>query len=283
MSIKIKNLQHTYNSDTPFERNALVDINLDIKDDEFIGIIGSTGSGKSTLIQHLNGLLKPTNKDASIEVYGHDLLSSKMALKEVRRLVGIVFQYPEHQLFEFSVYEDVAFGPKNIGMTGDALDKSVRDALSLLNVPEELFQKSPFELSGGQKRKVAIAGVIAMNPKVLILDEPTAGLDPKSRDELFTLIKNMKDSLDMTIIFVSHSMEDISVLADRILVLDKGRIVQFDTPSHIFKDATTLTNIGLDVPEVTKLFTTLKDNGFDVDLEKFSVEDAICEIYENLR
>ncbi len=282
MSIQIKNLQHIYNEGTPFESIALKDINIDIKHNEFIAIIGSTGSGKSTLIQHLNGLLKPTSEASEILIYGEPIFKDKSTLRDVRRKVGLIFQYPEHQLFETSVFNDVAFGPKNIGLSSEEVEKNVIKALKIVNLPETLYHKSPFELSGGQKRKVAIAGVLSMEPKVLILDEPVAGLDPKSKRELFSTIQNMKETLDMTIILVSHSMDDVSALADKILVLDKGSVVMFDETKKVFKEHDKLYELGLDVPETTKLLNNLKDNGFDVDTEIFDIDATVNEICEKV-
>ncbi len=282
MSIQIKNLEHIYNEGTPFESVALKDINIEIKHNEFIAIIGSTGSGKSTLIQHLNGLLKPTSSKSEILIYGESIFKDKSTLRDVRRKVGLVFQYPEHQLFETTVFNDVAFGPKNIGLSTEEIEKNVIKALKIVNLPEKFYQKSPFELSGGQKRKVAIAGVLSMEPKVLILDEPVAGLDPKSKRELFSAIKNMKDTLDITIILVSHSMDDVSELADKILVLDKGSVVMFDETKKVFAQHDKLYEIGLDVPETTKLLNNLKEKGFDVDSELFDIDETVNEIYEKV-
>ncbi|MFV0520788.1 MAG: energy-coupling factor transporter ATPase [Lachnospirales bacterium] len=282
MSIQIKNLQHIYNEGTPFESVALKNINLEIKENECIAIIGSTGSGKSTFIQHLNGLLKGTNKDCDIIVYGTSIYKDKLSLREIRRKVGLVFQYPEHQLFETTVFNDVAFGPKNIGLSDEDIEENVLNALKIVNLPEEFYQKSPFELSGGQKRKVAIAGVLAMKPQVLILDEPVAGLDPKSKRELFSTIKEMKKTLNITIILVSHSMDDVSEFADKILVLDKGEIVMFDETKKVFSQGDKLKEIGLDIPETTKLLCVLKEKGFDLDEEIFDIDLTVEEIYNKV-
>ncbi len=282
MSIQIENLQHIYNKGTPFESVALKNININIEHNDFVAIIGSTGSGKSTLIQHLNGLIKATNEDCKINIYGQDLYKDKLTLKEIRRKVGIVFQYPEHQLFETTVFNDVAFGPKNIGMSEEDIKKSVNKALEIVKFPKDLYEKSPFELSGGQKRKVAIAGVIAMEPEVLILDEPVAGLDPKSKRELFSAIKDMKKSLNMTIILVSHSMDDVAELADKVIVMNKGEVLMYDEPKVVFSKRDMLEEIGLDIPESTKLLNALKDKGFNVDIDILDVDKTVEEIFEKI-
>ncbi|MFV0440992.1 MAG: energy-coupling factor transporter ATPase [Lachnospirales bacterium] len=282
MSIQIENLQHIYNQGTPFESVALKDINLEIEHNDFVAIIGSTGSGKSTLIQHLNGLLKATNSDCKINIYGKDLYKDKLSLKEIRRKVGIVFQYPEHQLFETTVFKDVAFGPKNIGFSEDEVEKSVKYALSLVGIGEEFYEKSPFELSGGQKRKVAIAGVIAMKPEVLVLDEPVAGLDPKSKNDLFNTIRQMKKELNITIILVSHSMDDVSEIADKVIVMDKGTVVIYDEMKKVFSQKEKLKEIDLDIPEATKLLSALKNNGFDVDVNIYDLQSTVDEILSKI-
>lgn len=264
MSIKINNLKHVYDPGTPYELEALSGINLSVEDGELIGLIGHTGSGKSTLMQHLNGLLKPSG--GTIDIEGIQLSKEKQNLKLLRQKVGLVFQYPEYQLFEETVAKDVAFGPKNIGMSDQDIDHIVKESLAHVGLDiNEVGEKAPFELSGGQKRKVAIAGVLAMKPKVLILDEPTAGLDPKSRDELLTYIKELHEKEKMTIIFVTHSMEDVARLASRLIVMHKSKIVYDDTPRQVFKHEAHLKSIGLDIPQLSKLVYELNQKGFDLD------------------
>jgi len=273
MSIIIKNLTHVYMPGTPFESIALKDINWEINDGEFWGLIGHTGSGKSTLIQHLNGLLKPTSGEIIID--GVNIREKGVNLKEIRHKIGLVFQYPEHQLFEETVEKDVAFGPKNMGLSDDEVINRVKEALEAVGLNyEKIKDRSPFELSGGQMRRVAIAGVLAMKPKVLILDEPTVGLDPKGRDEILEEIVELKRRYNMTIILVSHSMEDIARLVDKIAVLHKGRLIKCGTPKEIFKDKESLSSIGLDIPQVTHLMYRLKERGIDVPTDVLTVEEA---------
>ncbi len=282
MSIKIENLNHIYNEGTPFQKQGLKNINLHIKPNELIGIIGTTGSGKSTLVQHLNGLLKATNSEASIIINGKDLYKDKNNLRNIRKEVGIVFQYPEYQLFETTVLEDVCFGPKNMGLSEEEAKENAYYALKMFDLPEDIYEKSPFELSGGQKRKVAIAGVLAMKPKILILDEPTAGLDPKSRNELFGQINNMRQQ-DMTIIIISHSMEDISVLADKVLIMSGGELVKYDKTSNIFAEPEVLLSAGLDIPEMSKLTMKLQENGIDISSGIYSEKQVVEEIYKFIK
>ncbi|QXM07342.1 energy-coupling factor transporter ATPase [Crassaminicella indica] len=277
MSIIIENLTHVYNANSPFESTALNNINITIEKGEFIGLIGHTGSGKSTLTQHLNGLLKPTS--GKIIINGFDITKKDVSLKEIRRKVGLVFQYPEHQLFEETVYKDVAFGPKNLGLNDSEIENRVKEAIELVGLSyNEIKERSPFELSGGQKRRVAIAGVIAMKPEILILDEPTAGLDPKARDEVLNQIKELHKKYKMTIILVSHSMEDIARLVDRIIVMHKGNIALTGKPSEVFKNVELLKSIGLLVPQITYLMKKLRAMGMSVREEVFTVEDAKNEI-----
>ncbi len=282
MSIKITNLRHVYDPGTPYELEALSDINLSVEDGEIIGLIGHTGSGKSTLMQHLNGLLRPTS--GSIEIEGITITNEKQNLRELRKKVGLVFQYPEYQLFEETVKKDIAFGPGNIGIPANEIDELVKESMESVGLDiDEVGEKAPFELSGGQKRKVAIAGVLAMKPRVLILDEPTAGLDPKSRDELLRHISELHKKEKMTIIFVTHSMEDVARLADRLVVMHKSKVVYDDTPREVFKHSEHLQSIGLDVPELTKLIYQLNERGFSIDESMITFEEIKQGIIQQLR
>lgn len=282
MIIDIKDVNYIYNPNTPFEKKALDNINLQIKEGDFIGLIGHTGSGKSTLVQHLNGLMKPTN--GSIIVDGIKTNDKGASLREVRQKVGLVFQYPEHQLFEESIYKDIGFGPRNLGLSDDEVDKRVRDAMEDVGLDfESLKDRSPFELSGGQKRRVAIAGVIAMKPKVLVLDEPTAGLDPNGRDEILNEVKKLYEKEGITIILVSHSMEDVARLVNRILVMDKGKLVMDDTTREVFKRASELEKIGLGIPQITSFMRKFKAKGNDVRDDVLTIEEAKEEILKYLR
>jgi len=278
MSIVIKNLTYVYNEDMPFASKALDNINLEIKDKDFVGIIGHTGSGKSTLIQHLNGLLKPS----SGEIYINDfnITNADINLTDIRKRVGVVFQYPEYQLFEETVEKDIAFGPINLGLNEDEVNCRVKASMEAVGLNyEEYKDKSPFELSGGQKRRVAIAGVIAMNPEVLILDEPTAGLDPGGRDEIFELIKTLHRENDMTIILSSHSMDDMAKLAKTIIVMNHGKVEFVGTPREIFNTkAIRLKEIGLDIPQTIELAIKLRENGFDIRNDILTIEEAKEEI-----
>ena len=272
MSIILDNVSYLYGKDTSYEIMALNDINLKIDDNEFIGIIGHTGSGKSTLTQHLTGLLKATS--GHIYVDGEDIYDDDYDMKKLRGKVGLVFQYPEHQLFETTVFEDVCFGPKNQGLDKKTVELRAFEALYNVGLPDDLYYSSPFELSGGQKRRVAIAGVLAMKPKVLILDEPTAGLDPAGRDEIFDLLKKMQEELEMTIVLVSHSMEDVANYVKRIIVMDKGHIMLDGNPREVFKYYKELERIGLAAPQVTYLMHELKARNLDVDVDVTTVEEA---------
>ncbi|MBF8984079.1 energy-coupling factor transporter ATPase [Lutibacter sp. B2] len=277
MSIRIENLKHVYNKNTPFETIALDDVTIAIEKGEFIGLIGHTGSGKSTLVQHLNGILKPMS--GKIIINGLDITDKKVKLREVRQKVGLVFQYPEHQLFEETVYKDVAFGPINLGLSEEEIDQRVKEAIEWVGLNfDEVKDKSPFELSGGQKRRVAIAGVVAMKPDVLILDEPTAGLDPKARDDILEQIKNLHDRYKMNIILVSHSMEDIARLVDRIVVMHKGKIALIGKPNEVFEKAEFLESLGLGIPQITTLMNRLKNLGIPVRNDIFTIEEAKKEI-----
>lgn len=281
MSIKINHLTHVYGENSVFEKKALDDINLEINDGEFIGLIGHTGSGKSTLIQHLNALLVPTSGEVLLN--GENIYADKSKLKTIRQKVGLVFQYPEHQLFEMTVYKDVAYGPGNLGLSEDEIDKRVREALETVGLGEEIYEKSPFELSGGQKRRAAIAGVLAMEPEVLILDEPTAGLDPKGRDEILDAIKLMHEKRKITVILVSHSMEDVAKLVDRIVVLAKGKIAVTGTPKEVFAQTEKLESIGLAAPQISYVFSEIIQRGYDVPSDVYTVSEATEVLYKFLK
>ena len=266
--IKAENINYIYQQGMPFERQALYDVNIEIEDGSLVALIGHTGSGKSTLIQHFNALVKPTS--GKIIINGIDVTAPKADLRLVRKTVGLVFQYPEHQLFEETVYKDIAFGPKNMGLSDEEIDKRVRESAALVGLKEKHLTRSPFDLSGGQKRRVAIAGVLAMNPKVLILDEPTAGLDPKGRDEILATIKKLhEENKEMIIIFVSHSMEDVAKTAERVIVMNDGHVEMQGTVAEVFAQAEHLQKIGLNVPQVTLLTDKLRLAGYDLP------EDAI--------
>ena len=277
MSIKIENLTHVYMPKTPFEKKALDNVSLVIEDGEFLALIGHTGSGKSTLIQHLNGLLEPSS--GKILVDDIDITNKETKLTDIRKKIGLVFQYPEYQLFEETIEKDIAFGPNNLGLTQDEVSKRVKKSMEMVGLDYETYKDiSPFDLSGGQKRRVAIAGVIAMEPKVLILDEPTAGLDPKGRDDILEQIRILHQEYKMTIVLVSHSMEDVGKLAERIVVMNKGKIALMGKPSEVFREVEVLENIGLAVPQVTYLMRALREKGFNVSDEIFTVEQGYKEI-----
>lgn len=271
MSIKIENLTHVYMPKSPFEKKALDNVNLVIEDGEFLALIGHTGSGKSTLIQHLNCLLEPTS--GRILVDDIDITNKEAKLTEIRKKIGLVFQYPEYQLFEETIEKDIAFGPNNLELSSEEVSRRVKKSMEMVGLDYETYKNvSPFDLSGGQKRRVAIAGVIAMEPKVLILDEPTAGLDPQGRDDILEQIKLLHEKYKMTIVLVSHSMEDVGKLAQRIVVMNKGKVELLGKPSEVFKEVETLEKIGLAVPQVTYLMRVLRERGFDVSDEIFTVE-----------
>ncbi len=272
MSITINHLTHIYNPGTAFEKKALDDVNLQIETGEFIGLIGHTGSGKSTLIQHLNGLILPTQGEILLD--GENIHKDKMRLKEVRRRVGLAFQYPEYQLFEMTVYRDVAFGPTNMKLPADQIHENVISALQTVGLGEEVYEQSPFELSGGQKRRAAIAGVLAMNPEILILDEPTAGLDPKGRDEILDAIQNLHEKRKITVILVSHSMEDVARLAERIIVMHRGKVAMTGTPKEIFPRVEELEQMGLAAPQISYVFHQLQERGYDLPADVFTTEEA---------
>ena len=280
MAIKIDHLNYVYSEGTAFEKHALKDVNLEIPDGQFIGVIGHTGSGKSTLIQHLNGLLKGTS--GAIYYNGTNIYGEGYNMKELRSKVGLVFQYPEHQLFEIDVFTDVCFGPKNLGLPKEEVERRAYEALRLVGLKEKNFKKSPFELSGGQKRRVAIAGILAMEPDVLVLDEPTAGLDPKGRDDILDQVKRLHEERHITVILVSHSMEDVARYVDRIIVMNKGQ-VRFDgVPSEVFRHYRELEEIGLAAPQVTYLIHDLAAAGWEVDVDATTVEEAADAIYRCL-
>ncbi|MBZ9637075.1 energy-coupling factor transporter ATPase [Clostridium sp. FP1] len=282
MSIKIENLTHVYMPKTPFEKKAIDDVSLEIKQGEFVALIGHTGSGKSTLIQHINGLLKPTS--GSLLIDDIDITMKKMKLTNIRKKVGLVFQYPEYQLFEETIEKDIAFGPKNLGLDNDEINKRVQRAMKIVGLDyEEYRDKSPFEISGGQKRRVAIAGVVAMEPKILILDEPTAGLDPKGRDDILSKIVELYKQNDMTIILVSHSMEDVAKVANRVIVMDSGKCILDGTPEKIFKEIEILESVGLAAPQVTYLIRELRNKGLNISEDIFTVEKAKQELLKILK
>ena len=273
MSIEIKHLNHIYGENTIFEQYALKDVNLTIHDGEFIGLIGHTGSGKSTLTQHLNGLLKASSGD--ILYNSESIYREGYSMKELRSKVGLVFQYPEHQLFEVDVFSDVCFGPKNQGLSQQEIENRAAEALRLVGLDESFYKQSPFELSGGQKRRVAIAGVLAMEPRLLVLDEPAAGLDPEGRDMILGQIREYHKQTGSTIVLVSHSMEDIAKYADRVLVMNAGRIAMYDATDKVFARAPELLELGLSVPEVTKIFLRLREMGLDIDTDVYTVKYAV--------
>ncbi|WP_302633135.1 energy-coupling factor transporter ATPase [uncultured Clostridium sp.] len=277
MSIKIENLTYVYMPKTPFEKKALDNVSLEIEDGEFLAVIGHTGSGKSTLIQHLNGLLKPAS--GKIYVDGTDITDKDTKLVDIRKKVGLVFQYPEYQLFEETIAKDIAYGPTNLGLNEDEILRRVKKSMKMVGLDYDEYKDiSPFELSGGQKRRVAIAGVIAMEPNVLILDEPTAGLDPAGRDDILEQIKFLHEKYNMTIILVSHSMEDVGKLAEKIIVMNDGHIELQGKPKEVFREIDTLERIGLAVPQVTYLMRELKRKGFNVSEDIFTVEKAKSEL-----
>ena len=267
--LQVKDLTHTYGAGTPFQRSAVEHMSFDVNEGEFLGIIGHTGSGKSTLIQHLNGLLQPTAGE--ILLRGKNIWAEPKKIREVRFKVGLVFQYPEYQLFEETVYKDIAFGPANQGKTGDELDHAVREAAKLVGIRDDQLEKSPFELSGGQKRRVALAGVLAMEPEVLVLDEPTAGLDPAGRENLMANIRDYHRNKGKTIILVSHSMDEIARNVDRILVLKNAHVLMQGTPAEVFARGEELLSAGLDVPQITRIAMELKRRGVDIDPAVYTV------------
>ncbi|NLJ85396.1 MAG: energy-coupling factor transporter ATPase [Firmicutes bacterium] len=281
MSIEIRGLTHIYNAGTPFARVAIQDIDLTINDGEVVAIIGHTGSGKSTLVQHFNGLLRPTS--GSVKIDGVEIGDKGVDLRTIRRKIGLVFQYPEHQLFEETVWLDVAFGPRNMGIDGKELEGRVQRALAAVDIDEVLAERSPFELSGGEKRRVAIAGVLAMEPSVLILDEPTAGLDPRGREDILAQVQRLQEQRDLTVVFVSHNMAEVARLADRLVVMDQGRIAMQGPPRDIFQEGSRLEAMGLGVPDMTLLMQKLISLGWDLPASALTVEDAEQAIMAVLR
>ena len=281
MSIILNHVYHTYGEDTTLQVNALQDICLTINDGDFIGLIGHTGSGKSTLVQHLNGLLKASKGD--ILFNGQDIYDKDFSLKELRSKVGLVFQYPEHQLFETTVFEDVCFGPKNLGLPKAEVELRAYQALKQVGLADEFFYQSPFDLSGGQKRRVAIAGVLAMKPEVLVLDEPTAGLDPKGRDEILDQVKKLREESGITVVLVSHSMEDVANYVNRIVVMNRGQIMYNDEPKVVFSHYKELEQIGLAAPQVTYIMNKLAGEGFTVGTNVTTIKEAANEIINAMR
>lgn len=276
--LKTEHLTYSYSTGTPFEVTAIEDINIEIEPGELVAVIGHTGSGKSTLIQHFNGLLKP--QSGKVYVDGQDIWESKKTLRASRFAVGLCFQYPEYQLFEETVYKDIAFGPKNMKLSEEEIDRRVREAARFIGVTDEMLQKSPFDLSGGEKRRVAIAGVMAMEPKILILDEPTAGLDPRGRDTIMGLIRNYREETGRTVMIVSHSMDDVAEIATRVLVINDRHVAMYGTVPEIYARSEELVAMGLDIPQVTKIFLGLKENGLPVRTDIFTVEQARAELRE---
>ena len=271
--LEIKNLNYIYSIGTPFEHKALDNVSFSVNRGEFIGIIGHTGSGKSTLMQHLNGLLRPTSGDILLD--GKSIWADKKTTRQARFRVGLVFQYPEYQLFEETVYRDIAFGPKNMGLKADEIDRRVREAAGFVGLRDDQLEVSPFDLSGGQKRRVAIAGVIAMEPEVLILDEPTAGLDPVGREEILANIEAYRQAKNATIMMVSHSMNDVARLTDRLLVMNKSHLAMDGTPNEVFQHAQELLDMGLDIPELTRIFLHLQKLGLDIP-QVYTMEQAVA-------
>lgn len=270
--LEVRNLHHIYSAGTPFEHVALDDVSFAVERGEFIGVIGHTGSGKSTLMQHLNGLLKPTSGEILLD--GKNVWENKESVRKTKFRVGLVFQYPEYQLFEETVYKDIAFGPKNMKLSAEEIDRRVRESAALVGISADMLEVSPFDLSGGQKRRVAIAGVIAMEPEILILDEPTAGLDPEGREDILTNIDGYRKTKNATIMMVSHSMTDVARLTDRLLVMDHAKLAFDGTPEYVFAHSEELVEMGLDIPEITRIFMGLRKLGVDVP-QVYSVEQAV--------
>ena len=279
--LSVKNLKYEYSKGTPFQIGALKGVSVDFESGEIVGVIGHTGSGKSTLLQHLNGLLKPESGEVFFQ--NENIWSSKENVRKCRFGVGLCFQYPEHQLFESTVYEDIAFGPKNMGLSESEIKDRVLESIKFVGLTEDYLEKSPFDLSGGEKRRVAIAGVISMKPKVLVLDEPTAGLDPVGKNDLLDLIKHYNKTTGSTVIFVSHNMDDVALVADRVLVLSEGNIVMSGTVEEVYSKGDELLKLGLDVPEITRVLLKLKENGYDVPTDVYTVKQATEKLIEFLK
>lgn len=272
----VDNITHTYGAKSPFEQHAVRGVSLEIREGELLGIIGHTGSGKSTLIQHLNGLLRPDTGRILLE--GKDIWENPKKIRDVRFKVGMVFQYPEHQLFEDTIYKDISFGPKNMGLSEEEIHRRVHEAAAYVGLDEALLEKSPFDLSGGEKRRAAIAGVMAMEPRVLILDEPTAGLDPRGREQVLAMVREYRRKSGATVLLVTHSMEDVARVADRVLVMDHGQVAMLDTVERVFSRAEELERIGLTVPAVTKILLLLRQKGVAVDTAAYTVEQAATQL-----
>lgn len=279
--LSVKNLRYEYSKGTPFQVGALKGVSVDFDLGEIVGVIGHTGSGKSTLLQHLNGLLKPESGEVLFD--GKNIWESKEYVRQCRFGVGLCFQYPEHQLFESTVYEDIAFGPKNMGLSSEEIKERVLESIKFVGLTEEYLNKSPFDLSGGEKRRVAIAGVISMKPKVLVLDEPTAGLDPVGKNDLLNLIKSYNKTTGSTVVFVSHNMDDVALVADRVLVLSDGQIIMNGTVEDVYSKGEELLKLGLDVPEITRVFLKLKAEGYDVPTDVYTVKDGKDKLVEFLK
>lgn len=279
--LETKNLSYVYSEGTPFRVTAINNVNISIKKGEFVGIIGHTGSGKSTLVQHLNGLLTPSSGEVLLD--GKNINESKITRRQARFKVGLCFQYPEYQLFESTVYKDISFGPKNMGLSEDEIDNRVKKAADFVGLKPDMLNKSPFDLSGGEKRRVAIAGVMAMEPEILILDEPSAGLDPRGRDMIADMISSYRKTTGSTVIIVSHSMEDVAKSADKVLVMNKSEVEMFGTVNEVFSKVERLADIGLNVPQLTQIFLNLKHNGMDVRTDIYTIKNAEAELLRLLR
>ncbi len=271
--LEVENLTHTYDGNTPFMHDAVKNVSFSINKGEIIGIIGHTGSGKSTLVQHLNGLLKAT--EGEVHLNGENIWKNPKAIREIRSKIGLVFQYPEYQLFEDTVYKDIAFGPKNMQLDDDEINSRIIEICDLVGIKQEYFEKSPFDLSGGEKRRVAIAGVMAMQPEIIIFDEPVAGLDPKGRNDVVKMIVNYSKKYNATVIIISHNMEDMALIADKLIVMNKGELALFDTTENVFKQHEFLKSIGLNVPMVTQIMLKLKEKGMNIPNNIFTVDKAV--------